>query len=79
MAKRNMGSYRVGGRHWTGQAEDRREGSVEVEIDVEAIVRQVGYRTLFNKTGKASFMKGAVVVRVKGDVTRAVVAEGEAS
>jgi len=40
------------------------KGGAVLTIDLEAIARQIGPRALNNKTGKASFLHGALVLKV---------------
>lgn len=44
------------------------EGMVELRIDVERIIRELGHDALSGKTGKATRMRGLIVCRAT-DVT----------
>lgn len=39
------------------------EGTVVVEVDTEAIVKELGEKAVYSKSGKAKYLRGAIVVR----------------
>ena len=42
-----------------------KHGDVDIEIDAYAVAKEIGPRALSNKTGRATALKGAIVVKVR--------------
>ncbi len=46
------------------------DGEIEISVDVEALVKALGYKALKSKTGTSKLQQGAVVARVVKRQTR---------
>lgn len=51
------------GKGFTARLGSAFEGTVVVQVDTEAIVKELGEKAVYSKSGKAKYLRGAIVVR----------------